>query len=115
MDSISMILIILCGQFELIGKIKNAQLESLRRRIRVQYRIQTMSLEECSKYIAYHMKRSGLEHKIFSDEIIAEIFQISQGIISNINNICFDLICHAAHESKEIIEISLLDKIVLPE
>lgn len=37
MDSTSMILVVLCGQFELITKIKNVQLESLRRRIRVQY------------------------------------------------------------------------------
>lgn len=115
MDSTSMLLIILCGQFELIGKIKNAQLESLRRRIRIQYRIQTMSLEECSKFIKYHMKRSGVERPIFSDEVVAEIFQISQGVISNINNICFDLIFHAVRESKEIIDLSLLDKIILPE
>ena len=114
MDSACMMLIVLCGQFELINKIKNAKLESLRRRIRIQYKLEAMSLEECSKYIKYHMKRSGVERPVFSDEIIAEIFQISQGIVSNVNNICFDLIVHATLSSKDIIEISLLDKIILP-
>lgn len=114
MDSACMMLVILCGQFELINKIKNVKLESLRRRIRIQYKLGALSLEECSKYIKYHMKRSGVERPVFSDEIIAEIFQISQGIISNVNNICFDLIIHATLASKDIIEISLLDKIILP-
>ena len=114
MDSASMLLVVLCGQSELISKIKNAELESLRRRIRIQYKLEAMSLEDCSKYIHYHMKRAGVERPVFSDDIIAEIFQISQGIICNINNICFDLIVHAVKESREIIDASLLDKIILP-
>jgi type II secretory pathway predicted ATPase ExeA len=113
MDSRSMLLVILCGQYELIGKIKMAQLESLRRRIRVQHSMLPMPLDECSKFIVYHMKRAGIERAFFSDELVAEIFQLSQGIMSNVNNICFDLIVHAAREKKEIIEIGILEKIIL--
>lgn len=114
LDSASRLLIILCGQYELLNKIKAAALESLRRRIRIHYSIEALSVEECSKYISYQMKLAGVEHKIFPDEIIAEIYRISQGIICNVNNICFELLIQAALNSKEIIEKSLLDKIILP-
>lgn len=114
MDSSSKMLIILCGQYELLNKIKSVSLDSLRRRIRIQYKLESFSIEECSKYISYHMNLSGVEHKIFPDDIIAEIFRISQGNICNINNICFELLIQAALNSKEIIEMSLLEKIILP-
>lgn len=114
MDSASRILIILCGQFELLNKIKSASLESLRRRIRMHYSINALSIEECSKYINYQMNLAGIERKIFPDEIIAEIYRISKGNICNINNICFELLIQASIKSKEIIEKSLLDNIILP-
>ena len=113
-DSKSKMLVILCGQYELLNKIKSVSLESLRRRIRIHSSIKAITLEECSKFIDYQMKLAGVERKVFPDEIIAEIFQISQGIICNINNICFELLIQASLNSKEIIEKSLLDKIVLP-
>jgi type II secretory pathway predicted ATPase ExeA len=114
MDSRSMLLVVLCGQYELIGKIKMAQLESLRRRIRVQYALQPMPLAECAHFISYHMKRAGIDRKFFSDELVAEIYQLSHGIMSNVNNICFDLIVLAAREKKEIVELGMLEKIILP-
>jgi type II secretory pathway predicted ATPase ExeA len=114
MDSRSMLLVVLCGQYELITKIKMAQLESLRRRVRIQCKLQSMPLAECSRYIDHHMKRAGIERKFFSDELVAEIYQLSQGNMSNINNICFELIIHAAREKKEMIELGMLRKIVLP-
>lgn len=115
MDSASMMLVVLCGQYELLNKIKSFLLESLRRRIRIHYRIEPLSIEESLKYISYQMKLAGIDHKIFPDEIIAEIFRISKGNICNINNICFELLIQASLESKEIIEMSLMDKIILPD
>lgn len=114
MDSESMMLVILCGQYQLLNKIKSVSLESLRRRIRIHYIIEALSIEECSKYITYQMKLAGIERKIFLDEIIAEIYRISKGNICNINNVCFELLIQASLNSKEIIEMSLLDKIILP-
>ena len=60
------------------------------------------------------MNLAGIERKIFPDEIIAEIYRISKGNICNINNICFELLIQASIKSKEIIEKSLLDNIILP-
>jgi len=114
MDSKSMMLIALCGQYELINKIKSTTLDSLRRRIRIQYKLESLSIEECSKYILYHMSLAGIERKIFGDDVIAEIFRISNGNICNINNICFELLIQAAYSSKEIIDISLFDRLILP-
>ncbi len=114
MDSASRMLIILCGQLELLNKLKSLSLESLRRRIRMYYSITPLSIEECSKYIRYQMKLAGIERKLFPDEVIAEIYRITKGNICNINNVCFELLIQAAMQSKEIIEMSLVEKIVLP-
>lgn len=114
MDSKSRILIILCGQKELLNKLKSISLESLRRRIRIYSIIEPLSVEDCSKYISHQMKQAGIDRKLFSEEIIAEIYRVSKGNICNINNICFELLIQAASNSYEIIELSLMDKIILP-
>ena len=114
MDSKSRILIILCGQYELLNKIKSYSLESLRRRIRMHYKIEPLSVEECSKYISFQTKSAGVDRKLYPEEAIAEIFRISKGNICNINNICFELLLQAATSSMDVIEMSLFDKIILP-
>jgi len=114
-DSESKMTIILCGQSELINKINMNSLASLRRRIRVRYKISNLSVEEAIKYIDHQMTLAGVGRSIFSDDCKADIFKLSQGVICNINNICHDLLFAALEKDKEIIESSLLEQILIPD
>lgn len=111
-DSKSRITIILCGQSGLIDLMKSEMLTSLRRRIRVRYILKPLSLEETLAYIDHHLKLAGLQKPIMADDCKAEIFKMSKGNISNINNICFDLLIKAVKEKKDILESSLLTQII---
>lgn len=115
LDSQSKMLIILCGQNELINNIQSRILSSLRRRIRIRHAYAGLSNEESSRYIDHHMKIAGVDKSVFSEECKAEIFKLSQGVISNINNICLDLLLSAVENRKEIIEISQLKEVCIPE
>jgi type II secretory pathway predicted ATPase ExeA len=111
-DSKSYITIILCGQSELVDMMKSDILTSLRRRIRVRYIFKALSIEETLAYIDHQFKLAGLQKAIITDNCKSEIFKLSKGNISNINNICFDLLISAVKEKKDIIEPSLLDHLM---
>jgi len=49
---------------------------------------------------------------VFTDDTKAGVFQHSQGIISTINSLCFQLLIYSAAHSQQLIEPSMLDVIV---
>jgi type II secretory pathway predicted ATPase ExeA len=111
MDSVSRLCLILCGQQELTSTLDSAPLESLYRRIRILYEMSGLSLEDTSRYVRHQMKICGVEKGVFSDECVAQIFSSSQGLMSQINAICFRLIVMAVAEGKDIIEPAMLEKV----
>jgi type II secretory pathway predicted ATPase ExeA len=110
-DSENYLLIILCGQLEIMDTLKLAELESVRRRLRLAYEIRAMSLEETSKYITHHLKLAGVDRQIFSYDTVSQIFQHSKGVPGQINKLCYDLIIYAVSDKKDIIEPSMLEKV----
>lgn len=111
MDSVSRLCLVLCGQKELAPILDSASLESLYRRIRIMYEMSGLSLEDTSKYIRHQMKICGVDKGIFSDECVSQIFMMSQGLMSQINAVCFRLIVMAVAEGKDIIEPAMLERV----
>jgi type II secretory pathway predicted ATPase ExeA len=111
MDSASRLTLILCGQKELAPILDSVALESLYRRIKIICEMSALSLEDTSKYIRHQMKLCGVEKAIFTDECVAQIFSMSQGLMSQINVACFRLIVLAVSEGKDIIEPSMIERV----
>lgn len=111
MDSVSRMLLVLCGQKELCPLLDSAPLESLLRRIRIRYDMPGLTLEETFQYICHQMKVCGSAKTVFSDDVVADIFSRTKGCISSINMLCFRLILLAVTEKREIIEPSMLERV----
>ena len=112
MDSANYLFTILCGQKGLPELLDQYPLESLNRRIRNRYELGALTLEETSLYISHQSKICGLDRNIFSDDTKAQIYNHTKGIIGKINGICYNLIIHAASQSKDIIEPSMLEAVI---
>ena len=110
-DSESLLFILLCGQKEFLDTLELRSLESLKRRIRIQYDIGPLTLEETSKYITHHLKICGVQKAIYTDDTKSQIYTLTKGIVSSINQICYDLLIEAVAESKDIIEPSMIEKL----
>jgi type II secretory pathway predicted ATPase ExeA len=113
MDSQCRMLLLLCAQKEFLHLIDLEALASLKRRIRLRYEIKNLSLDETKAFIKYQLKIAGLERPLFPDDVIAQIYASSVGNISEINRICFNMINTAVSESKEVMELSMLEKAVI--
>lgn len=114
-DSKSKITVILVGQNQLINKINMSELSSLKRRVRIRYKFGALSVEDTVRYIVHQMEKAGATRSIFTEDTKNEIFRLSNGIICNINNICYDLILEAVGKSLDIIEPSLMEAVLASE
>lgn len=80
--------LILMGQPELKERVvANAQLDQ---RIGIRYHLQHLDMAETRQYMEFRLQRAGLKEgrKIFAPATYPLIYQHSQGIPRNINNIC---------------------------
>ena len=109
MDSQNRLLLILCGQKEFLSTLSLESLSSLKRRIRINYQMQELTLEETKEYIKHQLKITGIQRPMFPDDVISEIFSMSKGNVCEVNRLCFNMINIAAYQSKEIMELSMLE------
>lgn len=121
-DSSKHLQIILTGQPELLDKLRQRNLRQLKQRVALNCKMSSLSSPaEVERYIAMRLKIAGLaQQNIFSPSAIDFIFQCSEGIPRQINNIC-DNAMIAAYSSNEqgigrsVIEETALDLDLLPD
>jgi len=111
MDSQPKLLIILSGHNDLTAILGMLRYESLSRRIRIRCRVEQLTLEETSRYITHQLDKCGSRKPIFAEESVARIFTLTQGNISQINNICLQSLILSASESQPIVGPAIIEKV----
>jgi general secretion pathway protein A len=82
--------IVLAGQPQLAEKLERPELVQLRQRVSTVVHLTPFSLKETIAYITHRMRVAGYAGPpLFTRESVEMIFQFSQGIPRNINNLCF--------------------------
>lgn len=74
------------GQPELAANIDN--IKQLTQRIAIRCHLDSLNLEDTSKYIKYRLKIAGIEKEIFDQTACEKVFSHSGGIPRRINRIC---------------------------
>ena len=100
-----LIQIILAGQPQLAENIGSPELVQLRQRVSIFARLNPLTADETTLYIAHRLKVAGYasDMPLFTKDALALIAQSSEGIPRNINNLCFNaLSLGAALEQKPI-------------
>lgn len=100
-DSMSPLALILIGQPSLRNRLKARHLDAIDQRIQTRYQLQGLSENDTRAYIGHHVKVSGTDQEIFSEEALAAIHQFSHGVPRKINTICSQALLDAyVHENK---------------
>lgn len=83
--------IVLAGQPELADKLARPALGQLRQRISALSRLDPLSFEESERYIAHRLRVAGYAGEfMFTPSARKAIYELSEGIPRNINNLCFN-------------------------
>lgn len=87
MDSRQALCLLLIGQPTLRRTVKFSAFAALDQRIAVRYAMAPMSGEETASYIEHHLKLAGRSDRLFSDDAIALIHEVSRGLPRQVNNL----------------------------
>jgi general secretion pathway protein A len=109
-----LIQIVLSGQPQLAEKIGSPALVQLRQRISMFGRLDPFSSEATGLYIQHRLRVAGyeLEAPLFTGEALALIFQYSEGIPRNINNLCFNSLSLGCALKRKAIDADVVREVV---
>jgi type II secretory pathway predicted ATPase ExeA len=96
MDRRSPISVILLAQHWLRYMLQRQTHEALYQRLRLRFALEGLTEAETHSYIKHHMALAGATKDIFERKAMPRIFAASEGILREINNICFESLMRAA-------------------
>ena len=105
--------LLLMGQPELKKIIRLNSMKALFQRINCRYHIAGLDESEMTDYMAHHLQIAGRTDKLFSDEVIYEIFQQSQGIPRVINNLSYECLLETVRLNKTMVELATLESVLI--
>ncbi len=108
-----LVTLILAGQPELKQII--SRIPQFEQRIPIKYHLTALSFVDTCKYIAYRLKVSGLQKKIFTADAAKLIFSYSTGIPRKINTICDMSLLSGFVEQAEVIDDIIVKKVIQDE
>jgi type II secretory pathway predicted ATPase ExeA len=104
--------IILSGQPELDRKLDAPNLRQLKQRIVLRCALNALEPDEASAYIETRLARAGMpDQKIFSPEMLEEVYKRSRGIPRVINLICDNLLVTAFAMEQKTATLEMLDEV----
>lgn len=87
-DRQSPITLILLGQPALRHRLKSPNFEALSQRLRYRYCLEGLDQDETIRYIQLRLSAAGVRPELFSPDALLLIFQLSEGVLRRINNLC---------------------------
>lgn len=102
-ESEYMMPLILCGQSNLIDKLKYYTASALASRVVGRTHLKGMDLSHTTEYLEHHLKVSGIKDSLYMDEAVMAIHQGSGGIFRKANNLARGSLVAAAGSGSRII------------
>ena len=112
MDRRSPMSLIMLGQRWLRGMLKKEGHEALYQRLRLRYALEGLSEAETQEYIQHHLKLAGCAKMLFCNAAVKLIFVASEGILREINNICYESLLVGAGRKASTIDEEIVTWVI---
>ncbi|MBZ0185083.1 MAG: AAA family ATPase [Candidatus Obscuribacterales bacterium] len=110
-DRQSPITLILLGQPALRHRLKSATFEALSQRLRYRYCLEGLDQDETIRYIQLRLAAAGVADDLFSQDALLLVFQLSEGVLRRINNLCSLALLKAKSQKRTIIDAAFIKEI----
>lgn len=112
MDAQSPMALIMVGQTELWDRLRLQSFAAIRQRIDIQFKLGHLDRMDTEQYMKKHLHYAGVDHDIFSELAIDEIFQYSSGASRLINKLATHCLLFAAQNGAKIIDDRMVKKVI---
>lgn len=104
LDACDRFSLLIAGTDELLATLRHPQLASLRSRVGYALVLKPFGVADVRDYVRYHLDYAGVEPKLFAEDAIQKLFQFSQGIPRNINQLATQTLIEAGVEGRDKID-----------
>jgi len=111
-DRQSPLTLILMGQPALRHRLKTPNLDALRQRLRYSYSLEGLDQEETIRYIQLRMTAAGLSPDFFEKDALILVFQMTEGVLRRINNLCSLVLLKAKSKKRTTVDQAFVQEIV---
>lgn len=112
LDSDDHFSLVLSGTDELLRRLSNPGLETLRTRLSFVETLRPFGLEDTRNYVRYHLEYAGAAPKLFSDQAVQHLFRASQGRPRNINQLAVQALIRAAVQGRDDIDGDFMNTVI---
>jgi len=102
--------IILSGQDDLIYKLKRSDYTDFAHRVSVCYHMKPLTKAQTVAYMDFQMKYAGASEKVFDHDVKETIYEYSNGIARQINNIATGCLINADIQKSQKINLEILNQ-----
>jgi type II secretory pathway predicted ATPase ExeA len=96
--------VVLAGTDELLHTLQAPQLAPLRTRVGFAWQLRPYGLEDARQYVAYQLQRAAVDAKVFSDQAVKRIFQVSRGYPRSINQLALQALIQAVIAGRDTVD-----------
>lgn len=111
-DSVSPMTLIMLAQTEFRKLIQLKSLEAFNQRITLRFHLSGLASDEVKPYIQHQLEIAGRTDALFTDDVIAEIYQQARGLPRLINTLCYQCLFEIYLQGKNIVDIPTMEKIL---
>lgn len=115
MDAHSPMSLILVGQSELWERLTLQAYAAIRQRIDLQCKLPYYDRSEVGEYIRRHLAYAGVEHDLFTEKAIDEIYRFSSGAARMVNKVCTHCLMYGAQTKQTVIDDHAVGRVVQGE
>lgn len=110
-DRQSPITLILLGHPDLRHRLRLPKFEALSQRLRYRYCLEGLDQDETTSYIQLRLTAAGLSPELFLQDALLLVFQLSEGVLRRINNLCSLALLKAEAKKCSSIDAALIKEI----
>lgn len=110
-DRQSPLTLILTGQPSLRHRLKAPSFEALRQRLRYRYCLEGLDQDETIRYIQLRLTAAGLSPDFFANDALLVVFQVSEGVLRRINNLCSLVLLKAKTSKRTMVDAAFVKEI----
>lgn len=111
-DSQAPLSLVLLAHPEFRTMVQLKALEAFSQRLTLRFHLTGLAQSEAAAYVKHQLEIAGHPDTLFTDDVIAEIYQQAKGIPRLINTLCYECLLDIYHQQKRVVDTPTLEKVL---
>jgi type II secretory pathway predicted ATPase ExeA len=111
-DSKAPLSLVLLAQPEFRKIVQLKTLEAFRQRLTLRVHLTGLAQSEAAGYVKHQLEIAGRTDTLFTDDVIAEIYQQAKGIPRLMNTLCYECLLDIYQRQKNVVDMPTLEKVL---